>query len=365
MVTMQTMEREKIAFYQEVLFHDAIMIPILREVEEKFDCLLSNNIEEIIDYDPAAVFLASKCNKRLRRSLPNAYFIWTRHGFSSKNWAWRSIRVCDIACVSSEWVKQEFIRRGHLPKLGFWVTGYPPMDSFYRNMKTDVIPEKGKTILYAPTFDENLSAFPVIGTSWIQQVLQEIPEIEIFVKLHPHTVDHHPRWIDEIDDISRGNPQMTVLDPQSDIYKIMHRADILISDVSSVIFFFLALNRPIILVSNQNRFKEKKYDPQGPESCWRDLGIEVYHPEEILPTLKRCMADPTIKQEERQQYRERVFGDKFDGLSSRRIAAKLYELLYDPQDQSLEIKQMKKRKTRYASFGQAWIKLRAAIRGQA
>ncbi|HPI98776.1 MAG TPA: hypothetical protein PLV56_08515, partial [Synergistales bacterium] len=199
MVPMGIMDRKKLGFYQESPFHDAIMTPVFRELEERFDCLLSSNMEEIIDHDPAAVFVASKCRKEFRRSLPRAFFIWTRHGFSSKNWARTSIRSCDIACVSSEWVKQEFISRRQLPKLGFWVTGYPPMDSFYRNMEKDVIRENGKTILYAPTYDENLSACPVIGTGWIQQVLQEIPEIEVLVKLHPHTVHYNPQWVDEID----------------------------------------------------------------------------------------------------------------------------------------------------------------------
>jgi len=356
---------KRLAFYMEAPFHDAMMMPIFNEVKEQFDCLLSSKVEEIIDHDPAAVFVASKCKKELRRSLPKAFFIWTRHGFSSKNWARPSITSCDIACVSSEWVKNEFIRRNHLPKLAFWVTGFPPMDSLYRNMTEDLIPQKGKTILYAPTFDENLSAFPVIGTAWIRQVLQEVSEIDVLVKLHPNTLSYHPRWVEEIDEISRDDPKIKVLDPQSDIYNIMHRADILVADVASVALAFLVLDRPIVVVSNQERFRDRKYDPEGPESTWRDLGVEVSKPSELLPALRKCLEEPSIMRKERQLYRERLFGDRFDGLSSKRIAAKVQELLSDSPDQSPGIRQMKRRKTFYAAFYQARSEMKNFIRGKA
>lgn len=355
---------KRLAFYLESPFHDAMMVPIFNEVKDQFDCLLTSSLEEIIEHDPAAVFVASKCKKVLRSSLPKSFIIWTRHGFSSKNWAAPSIKCCDIACVSSEWQKQEFMKRGHSPKLGFWVTGFPPMDSVFRNMLEDGIPEKGKTILYAPTFDKNLSAFPVLGTGWIKQVLLDIPESEILIKLHPHTVHYNPRWIEEINDISMVTPQIQVLDPQSNIFNIMHRADILVADLSSVALAFLVLDRPIVLVSNPNRFKDKKYDPEGPESRWRDLGVEVSEPSELLSALRKCLEDPSSMRKERQLYRERLFGDRFDGLSSKRIAAKIQELLSDSLEQSLEIKRMKRRKAFNAAFDQARLKLKGFIRGK-
>ncbi len=126
----------------------------------------------------------------------------------------------------------------------------------------------------------------------------------------------------------RNERTLLVEDYNADNYEYLPVADMLLSDASSVIFYFLALDRPVILVNNPLRFRDKKcFDPEGPEWAWRNLGIQINHVDELPDALIRSMEKPEEKAEERAFYRDRIFGNLRDGHASERVAAKVRALL--------------------------------------
>lgn len=59
--------------------------------------------------------------------------------------------------------------------------------------------------------------------------------------------------------LADGNPNVYLVDDAS--------ADVLVSDASSIIFQYLAVDRPLVLISNPSRFASPHYDQRGVE--WR------------------------------------------------------------------------------------------------
>lgn len=316
-----------IAFYVEKPFHEYMLLPIYNEVKEEFPSLISDDLREIIAFQPSALFIADKCNKVFRRYLPYTFIIWTRHGFSTKNWSHECLERCDIACLSSEWFKDFFIQRGHSPRIDFWVTGFPPMDTVFRNSRKVSPDKREKTVLYAPTFDLNLAAEPVLGDSWIKKVLVHLPDLKILIKPHPLIKHVNPEWIGSWKEEAESDRRIRIIEPDENFYEIMIEGDILITDASSVMFPFLVLDRPLILVNNPGRFRDPKYDPQAPEWISRGMGSEVEDMDGLVKALKLNLSQPFLKNRERVLYRQRYLGNSFDGRVCERISFLLKNLL--------------------------------------
>ena len=247
-------------------FHHAVLDPIYDLLKDDFQCLITKDAERLIQFNPKILVLADRHYHLFRNKLPNTIIIWTRHGFSSKNETGKGVNGCDFACVSSEWVRDEFIRRGFQPNLGFWVTGFPAADILFQNrskLDYSLFPEKfskGKaTLLYVPTYNELLNSVNVLGEKWIDELKKILPEVNIIIKPHPVIPERNPKWMKMWREAaSRNDRTLLIEDSHSSVYQYLPFVDILLSDVCSAIFYFLALNKPIILVNNPNRFKEKK-----------------------------------------------------------------------------------------------------------
>lgn len=326
----------RIGFHLLHDFHHAMLNPIYSLLKDEFPCLITKDVDSIIAFKPKILILADAHYYRFRGRLPVTIIVWIRHGFSSKNFLRRSITGCDFACVSSKWVRNEYIRRGWNPRLGFWVTGFPPMDRVLSQHSTQiraVLPEdfeKGKaTLLYAPTWNRFLNSVEPLGDKWIDRLRKTLPDINVIIKPHPHIPKLFPLWMAMWQKSVRRNERTLLIeDCNSDIYEYLTLADILLSDASSTIFYFLALDRPIILVNNPLRFKDWEYfDPEGPEWKWRDIGIEISSAEELPHAVQRCLEKPAEKAELRAFYRERIFGNFLDGYASDRIAGQVRSLL--------------------------------------
>ncbi len=160
--------------------------------------------------------------------------------------------------------------------------------------------------------------------------------------------------------VRRNHRAYLVEDTNSSVYEYFPLADLLLSDASSVMFYYLALDRPLILVSNPQREKDRLcHDPSDLEWQWRDMGIEISSEEELTGAVLRCLDHPEEKRTQRTLYRERVFGEYLDGLAARRIADRIRSLLLPrPEDKEMTENTWK----RIAALGQA-KKSRRAILG--
>lgn len=343
---------KKVGFFCES-HHWPIVRPVWDLAQSRFDCFVSPWKEEIIEFNPHALIVARACPKSIRKNIPKTYVIWLRHGFSDKNYAELSLKRTDFACVSSDWAIDDFTAKGYKPHLGYWMTGFSAMDQVYHRIAAAKNPQKkGRdiNILYAPTYNPELSAQSQLGEGWIEAFAAMSKNTRLLVKPHPLTPEYSPEHILYYKKMADSFKCVEMLNPASDFYEVMEKGDIVISDASSVIFFYLALNRPIILVDNQKRFECGKYNANGPEWQWRDMGDRVKTPRELLAAIQEAVDSPQKNSELRMHYRKKVLGNTFDGKACERIVSHLKQLLSPSPPQAVINRKMRYKKKIWA-FG--------------
>jgi hypothetical protein len=324
---------DRIAFPVLRPFHRAMLEQIHESLRHDFPCLLTDNLDAVLQFRPRIVVTADELPQLVTSALPSALVIWTRHGFSHKRYVERFIKTCDIACVSSEWVRDDFERRGWRPRVGWWVTGFPAMDAALdpsrpRGLGSGNL-EPGQTLLYAPTYNPLLSSADVLGPNWLDELASRFPSLGVVIKPHPVIPERNPEWMQmwRIAAARLGRVHL-VEESHRNVYQLMPDADVLLTDASSVFCYWFAFDRPLVLVNNPRRFLDtERYDPEGPEWTWRDAGIEIESADELPDAIARCLQDPAEKAQLRDVYRRRVFGDVVEAGASERIAARVRLLL--------------------------------------
>ena len=324
----------RIGFFLFCKFHRPILQPVYDLLKDELPCFSTGNADQMTAEKPDIIICADQPKRNFHLRLPKTIVIWTRHGFSSKNLLRGYLSISDFTCVTSAWVRDDCLRRGWRPRFDFWVTGFPPLDQLFRPDPSYILPlplhfSAGEPVaLYAPTFTPQLNAQEVLGNHWFASVRQNFPNLNIIIKPHPHTPKIFPEWIDEWKQVALADRRVyCVEDCNEDIVRYLSMADILISDVSSVMFFYLALDRPIILVTNPARHKNpERYAPDAWEWTWRDMGIEVGNEEQLLGAIAESLKNPAGKASRRALYRSRVFGNCTDGNGAANIANKVRAL---------------------------------------
>jgi CDP-glycerol glycerophosphotransferase (TagB/SpsB family) len=141
------------------------------------------------------------------------------------------------------------------------------------------------------------------------------------------TADHHPEWLATWRALADADPDVHLIDDRAaDVMPYLKAADVLVSDASSVIFEYLALDRPIVLITNPERHGVAHFDPNGIEWRWRDVGTEVHDVAELPAAVSAALANPAFRADRRAHYRQQLFGDYADGRAAERIAQKIAEL---------------------------------------
>ncbi|MBL4907285.1 MAG: CDP-glycerol glycerophosphotransferase family protein [Sneathiella sp.] len=329
-------ERLTIAFHMNEEFHYAIMKPIFDALKHHFDVIITGDPFFLKSVNPSVVFVANKQAEMLRKSMPDTKFVYTRHGLISKNFIYEAARTCDFVCVTSEDQQAQFIREGGFSREQVWLTGYAQMDPLFRGVNQVLnldLRENKKKVLYAPTFTEGLSSIPMILPYLTAEFVESMGDIDLLIKLHPLVERMQPDWFigmkraaEEFENIHLVGGVGT------DVVPYLQAADILISDASSVIFQFLALDRPVIAISNPERFTTKEYDSSGIEWRWRDMMEELEDVSLLPEILKKCLKNPQLKAEKRAEYRDKLFGSVTDGRSGERILSYLEEILPVSED---------------------------------
>lgn len=135
---------------------------------------------------------------------------------------------------------------------------YQKHRSFYTGL---LPPKKRPQILYAPTWQdsENSSSFPHIWRQFLR-----LPEtFDWKIKLHPHLYRQYAGEIEEL------RVSAALIEEFPPIYPLLDRADLLITDHSSVGYDFLVFNRPLVRIQGA--------DKQLFEKCEKAMGQVVEH----------------------------------------------------------------------------------------
>ena len=321
---------KRVALHMNQRYHHGILRPVFEAARGRHHCLLTADLRTLVEFEPEVVVVAESHGALLRGRLPRALFVWVRHGLLSKNTTCYSARVADFACLTSEASRDWYLRHGGRPRRAFWITGYVQMDPLFRAAPLPLppgLPAGRKMVLYAPTWNAELSSAPLLGERLVELIRGGRGDLSVVIKPHPVIAARSPEWLASWRALARSEPDVHLVeDPSADIMPLLKAADVLVSDVSSVIFEYLALDRPMVLITNPERHRSAYFDPTGIEWRWRDVGEEVRDIEELPAAVGRALDDPARGAERRAHYREKLFGDCADGRAAERIVDKIGEL---------------------------------------
>jgi tetratricopeptide (TPR) repeat protein len=320
----------RVALHMNQRYHYRILRPVFDALRDRRPALLTPHVKELVDFDPAIVVVAESQSGLLRSRLPRARFVWVRHGLISKNSTCFAARSADFACLTSEASRDWYVAQGGRPRCDFWITGYPQMDALFRNAASPIpvaLPPGHKKVLYAPTWNAALSSAPMLGERVVELVRGTRRDVSLLIKPHPATADHHPDWLATWRRLAAADHDVHLIDdPAADVMSYLAAADLLVSDASSVIFEYLALDRPIVILTNPSRHRAPTFDPNGIEWRWRDVGVEVHDVNDLPAAVSAALDNPASVAARRAHYREELFGKYTDGYAAERIAGKIMEL---------------------------------------
>ncbi len=145
-------------------------------------------------------------------------------------------------------------------------------------------------LLYAPSWSNNSEMISVDED--ILYVLKEQPIYNIVIKPHPLLLD--PERCEGKDwgacfSSVEGKNVIVYKETNTSIYEILRTADILLGDISSVIYEFMILERPVIIYAKENIFEY-----YGSMNEYRNLLEAVYKikkPENLIDILKLLTFD--------------------------------------------------------------------------
>ena len=243
------------------------------------------------------------------------------HGTISKNIYFTANQTArresyhDALCVPGPWFASSF---GHFVKTRIVPTGFPKMDEYactsakIAEIKRDLsFPTNRINVLVAPTFNPEFSALPVV-----EEALKQIDtsRFHVHIKLHGAT---EPSTANRFRQLCANSESLTLSENPS-VAPLLLAADIVITDVSSILLEAIAADKKVIAVNNPRRFGFSLYEPDCVEFRFRDAAYEVWDPDALLDTLK-LLSNDDPKRQLRQETALRLFGN-LDGRNAERAA---------------------------------------------
>lgn len=308
-------------------FHETILRPIHETLRRQHWCLYTTNREALFDFQPHVVIMAEAIFGELRPRLPKTVFVHTRHGLASKKVSYQGANECDYLCVTSEFMRAWYQEGGAKPRGDFWIIGYVGLDPLFRgdNPALPFLRKPGqKIVLYAPTFNRPLSSAAMLGDRLVELIRGSRQDIAIVIKPHPLIAEQSPEWMETWRRLARECEDVHVAaDANEDIMPYLQASDMLITDASSVQLYYLALDRPMVLINNPDRFGCEYFDPRGFEWSWRDMGKQIDNVEELSAAVAATLSNPRLNSDQRAQYRKLLFDNLTDGRAVERLCRNL------------------------------------------
>lgn len=322
----------RVALHMSRAFHHAVLMPVFEQLHAAGHAVrLTGEPVLLRQFAPRVIVSADLQGRRLQELAPGAQSIYVRHGLTSKNHLPGAGASCDfLAGITSPHMAEMLVRDHGLAPDRIWVTGHVPLDPLFTGSAPPLpfqLPAGRPTILFAPTWNRYLSAADLTRERTVALLRGATPGANVIIKPHPHTARLRPDWMEALRAAARDQPGVVVADdPAMDVVPLLAAADVLVSDVSSVIFSFLALDRPIVLLTHPLREQDPGYDPGGIEWRWRDVGAGVTDVAALPRAVADALANPRRNAGRRAHYRDLLFGEFTDGRAAQRIAERIGEL---------------------------------------
>lgn len=224
----------------------------------------------------------------------------------------------DYLIVTSKNIVEYYGEAFQIPKTKIKALGLPRMDYYFENhdlykIKSDFLSKNNisqdkKVVLYAPTFRDEAEYNNVFNYLDLEKFNQELgDEYVLALRLHPKIKDFYKG------DIKANGKYIDVSDYENE-QELMLFSDILITDYSSIMIEFAALNKPIVfftydldsyLANERGFYYDFKSTVPGPI---------VYTSDELIDVIKNNEFDKSkISEFVKTQF------DEIDGKSSKRI----------------------------------------------
>ena len=219
--------------------------------------------------------------------------------------------------------------------------GYAKLDPLFgppdRRPRLDLagagLDENKRTILYAPTYYP--SSIELMADDWPGQ----FREYNLIVKPHPFTLSKE-KYRRQREKLTRWSRAPNVHFPEPDAFNLlpyMGCADLMISDASSALFEFAALDKPVVWCD----FLKVRWSYRGPLRFrlrkrmddtiyqYSDISAHARSYQELKAVVEAELANPRRYAEKRRRHTRRLIG-KTDGKVSERIADHLLAQRTEP-----------------------------------
>lgn len=241
-------------------------------------------------------------------------------------------RLEGVAISGSEEASKIFQSAFQAKEKQILLTGFPRNDSFFQNDQRAPILNEIKslkktstnTVIYMPTHrKEGKGEIPELFKIDLKKLNQslKILKTKLFIKLHYfHLNKHNYRNFSHIYFVTDN-------DIDQDIYTILPKFDMLITDFSSVHFDFLLTNKPIIFAP----FDKEKYLMNDREFYYHynDVtpGPKARDWDELLVYIEKFIQNPKLYEKERQIVLKK-FNKFIDSNNCQRVFSAIYNKKY-------------------------------------
>lgn len=245
-----------------------------------------------------------------------------KHKDTSDLYAW---------CVSSEYIKQRYLKLYSVPEKKLYVTGHAALDTLYVYLQQNSIKDdfckkyniNGKVVLYAPTWDRGLWGWSKTNEDFEKLcIFCKKSGLTLILRIHPLTKINKKK-LRKI--VRKYSVLWLDMDREPDTMKLLAVTDILITDWSSISIDFLLTKRTIIYLEvDKEYFTKTRGEPEVlPE--YR-IGEIVLDAEEFYDALETVLAKGN-RFERKQDKCLKLLHGNVDGKASEQVLIIIKDLL--------------------------------------
>ena len=288
------MNPKKYLFYVSQNYSFAILRPLQAEILRRGDIvnwflhgsdinadyikdgeLVLSNINDVMAYKPDAVFVPGNVVPSFISGLKVAVF----HGFNvekrSGSRGHFNIRGCfDLYCTQGPNTTETF--KSLADKHQYFnveETGWPAIDTLYSGEHSE---NERPTVLLCSTFSPNLSCAEHIFNK--VKSLSELGRWQWLVQFHPKM---DAKVVEKYKSIQSDN--LTFIETDN-VIPLLQRADVMVSDTSSIITMFLLLEKPVVTFKNANP-KAHNLDINDVEILESSIEAALKRPAELMHNI--------------------------------------------------------------------------------
>lgn len=310
----------RVALYMRHDHHYGLLAPLFAPLAARGPVLFTGDMAELRSFDPRVVVFSDPGNEQLALAAPKAARVMVPGGYLIRGTAARAAELADHVCAASEG-HAEMLRAAGVAGERLAPTGPLALDRHFAGADPKppfAVPEGRRVVLYAPTAEPTATSAFAVGPRVAERLRGDRADVLVVVRPHPLMLRYAGNLIGAWRRAAGNDPGLVVVDdPTVDPVACLAAADVLVTDVSSMAFHFLAMDRPIVFLDPLSAER----DADALEWRWRDIGETVADAEGLAAAVGRALDDPRPGAARRRECRDALFGGSEDGGAAARIVA--------------------------------------------